>query len=70
MQRKEVIRLKKQNKGIKEVEKTLGVNSFFLKKKFTGKLKNSKRPKKSTKDDPRIIFLGKNKIQPSQDHPG
>lgn len=69
MQVKEaIIRLKKQNKSIREIAKTLGAAKstiwyIFKKKECTGKLSNIKRPgrpRKTTKvDDRRILSLVK-----------
>ena len=60
-----IIRLKKQNKPIREIAKTLGVAKStvwnnFKKKEHTSELSNTKRPQKTTVvDDQRIISLVK-----------
>ncbi len=63
-----IIRLKKQNKPIREIAKTLGVAkttvwNILKKKERTGELSNTKRPGRPRKttvvDDRRIIFLVK-----------
>ena len=59
-----IIRLKNQNKQIREIAKTLGVAkstvwNILKKKERTGKLSNTKRPgrpQKTTVVDDRIIF--------------
>ncbi len=64
-----IIRLKKQNKPIREIAKTLGVAkttvwNILKKKECTGELSNTKRPGRPQKttvvDDRRILSLVKN----------
>ncbi len=62
-----IIRLKKQNKPIREIAKTLGVAkttvwNILKKKKRTGELSNTKRPRKTTENNcggwPKNYFPG------------
>ncbi len=76
-----IIRLKKQNKPIREIAKTLGVAkttvwNILKKKERTGELSNTKRPGRPRKttvvDDRRILSLGEENTLhnswPDQEH--